>query len=207
MNMTDKNVIEIKGILHFDSTSVEYSFIQTQNDIATIVATGGANNGYLNGPDNIYHNLETILPKMHMSFLRINVTNNYENGANQVYQAINHFLISKNYKKPLIMMGWSMGGSSVINATNLLQKQIQVDEIIVFGCQPTNIDIIRNITSPINFVHGTQDQIFHFNKSLTMYDINSNRNKIFLLETDHFMNNKKLEIINIIKKIIIKYLD
>ena len=142
-----------------------------------------------------------------MSFLRINVTNNYENGANQVYQTINHFLISKNYKKSLIMMGWSMGGSSVLNAVKLLQKQIRVDEIIVFGCQPTNIEVVRNIPCRINFVHGTQDQIFNYNESLNMYNTNANKNSIFLLNTDHFMNNNSLELINIVEDSIIKYID
>jgi alpha/beta superfamily hydrolase len=205
--MTKQKTKKIDGILHFGSTIVEYSFIQTQNDVATIVATGGANGGYMNGPGNIYHNLETYLPKIRMSFLRINVTNNYENGANQVYQTINHFLISKNYKKSLIMMGWSMGGSSVLNAVRLLQKQIRVDEIIVFGCQPTNIEVVRNIPCRINFVHGTQDQIFNYNESLNMYNTNANKNSIFLLNTDHFMNNNSLELINIIENLLIKYID
>ena len=52
---------EFEGTLNFSGIKLQYNFIQPNNDIATIVATGGANSGYLNGPGNIYNNLQKIL--------------------------------------------------------------------------------------------------------------------------------------------------
>ena len=97
--------------MNFSGIKLQYNFIQPANDIATIVATGGANSGYLNGPGNIYHDLEKQLPEKNISFLRINVTDNYENGNNQVYHAINYFLGKKNLRK-----GWSSSDQRKIYA-------------------------------------------------------------------------------------------
>ena len=180
-----------RGIINIDNVIFEYTYLKNTNEKYTIIAATGLNGDYLLGPGNIYKTIEDNIENLEISLLKIKLSRNHLYGSLQILKCINSFF---NTTQPIVLLGWSMAGASILNVAEAL-KNFNIIKLIVFGCQKLNIDIIKLIKFPIIFFHGEKDIISNLNNILEMYHVNKDNNKLYVLDTNHIfsINQDKLQ--------------
>lgn len=141
-----------------------------ENIIGTVIAIGGTGGGFY-GPAYVYDLMADHLVNSKLSFLRINVHPNYKEGSKNVIIGIN-FLKYINVNSPVILMGWSMGGASIINAASdvIENNLINIKSLIILAGQSAGAQKIANLKIPTYFLHGTADTCLPINVGKQVFE-------------------------------------
>lgn len=200
----------------YDNIDHEINIIDNNRAKFNIVSIGG-NGGGLYGPAYLYDKIVQY-PFEEVTFTRLDIT--YPRGNE--YNRDKHFehcvkllmklvtIIYNQNKKPIILIGWSMGGAIVIEATYRLQEKINIHGLIMISSQTARTENLQNINENIYkyFIHGKNDECIVYNASVELYDIPTNKlmkNIILVDNADHFFTDFEIELYSIVKNIITKF--
>ena len=135
-----------------------YNFIEVHHAIGTIVALAGCTGGF-SGPANIYDDLALNIGNLRLSLLRIHIRPWHMKGAEDVLIVLRDLFESlKN--KPILLMGWSMGGASVIEVARRIQdnNMFEIKGLVTLASQGTGTGPVKELNNiPIYIFSGTKD--------------------------------------------------
>jgi len=154
--------VHFKGTENDYGETAYYDYINVPDSIGTIVAIGGTGGGF-DGPSLLYYDFEKNLPAFKLSLLRVHVSPPQERGARQVLAALK-VLKAHNNTKPIILIGWSMGGASIISvAKELVERkdELVVKSLISLAGQTAGASPISRINTKIHILHGDKDPILN----------------------------------------------
>ncbi len=194
--------------------SHNYESIVKGQPKVNIVAVCGCGGG-LYGPAYLYDNIIKN-PFDDITFTRIDIANPFVRDKN--YKSILHFnqsvdivltvskLIYAVNSKPIILIGWSMGGAVVIEAGYKLQKEeVVVGGIITISSQSANIKNLINLNSDIYklFIHGDKDLVLNHRISKSLYEKVNFRKMIQIIKDgDHFLSGNEIYLYELVKNVI-----
>ena len=185
-----------EGYIDYHGKKVGVKYIQPRNTTSTIIAIGGTGGGFY-GPSYIYDELAETLPEMGFSVLRIDVSPDHLNGAENVLIGL-EFLKKLNNFNPILLMGWSMGGASIIQVAKYLQEtgEFQINGLITLAGQSYGADPVSELYDiPIYIFHGTADTCMGPNVAKSIYRMANEPKELYLLKgASHFMNEKDYEL-------------
>ena len=191
------------GIVKINNIDIKYDYIELNNSRGTIVAIGGTGGGFY-GPSYIYDDISNNLTKMKLSLLRVHVKPPFQLATMQLINAI-EILISRNNTKPIVLIGWSMGGASIIHSAKYLinNNKIKVNSIITLAGQSYGADPISELNVPIYIIHGSNDKVMGPHVAKHIWNIAKNPKELVILDgASHFMNEKDKEL----KKYVYKWI-
>tara|TARA_A100001011_G_scaffold391423_1_gene476865 strand:- start:1263 stop:2174 length:912 start_codon:yes stop_codon:yes gene_type:complete len=197
--ISEENISFIKN-----GYNIEFNFINVPDSKGTIIAIGGTGGGYY-GPAYIYDDLAVNASLLNLSILRVNVIPNY-----QVATFILNNAILKNIDKikgkPVILMGWSMGGATIVNTAKFIvdNNLLKINSLISFAGQTHGIEPIKYLNIPIYILHGDNDTVLNKRCADIIYKLAKNpKQKIILNGASHFMIEKQNEV----KKYVYKWIE
>jgi len=195
------NNYNIEGVIKKDNLDIAFKYNHIENCHATIVAIGGTGGGF-NGPANIYDYLSVNLEIMNLSLLRINVFPDYLEGVENVKVGL-EFLNRQNTNKDVILIGWSMGGATMIHIAKYIQDTeiFKVKNLIILAGQSLGSDPIKELNDiPVTIIHGTADKCLDVEVGHYLYRIANSPKRLVLLDgAGHWMSeqfDKLVESIN-----------
>jgi len=150
---------------HYEGTekangeTAKYDYIHVPDNVGTIVAIGGTGGGFY-GPAYIYDDLAKYVANYKLSLLRVHVSPPHDKGVRQLMVGLN-VLKNHNNTKPIILMGWSMGGATIINvAKELIERndELKVKCLVSLAGQTYGADPISEINTKIYVIHGDKDK-------------------------------------------------
>lgn len=195
-SMNYHSYIKKEGYINYHGKEVGVKYIQPENTIATIVAIGGTGGGFY-GPSYIYDELAETLPEMGISVLRIDVSPDHINGAENVLIGLEYLKKINNFN-PILLMGWSMGGASIIQVAKYLQqtREFQINGLITLAGQSYGADPVSDLYNiPIYIFHGTADRCMGPNVAKSIYRMANEPKELYLLKgASHFMNESDYEL-------------
>jgi hypothetical protein len=178
-----------------------------------IVAICGCGGGF-SGPAYLYDNIMTN-PFDNFTFTRIDIAYPYDKDA--IYSSKLHFnqsvdvvvtisrLIYAENNKPIVLIGWSMGGAVVIETGYKLQKEIKVRGIITISSQSAHIKNLKNLNSDIYklFIHGDKDLVLNDKISKYLYEqVNTRKMLQIIKDGDHFLSGNEKYLYELVKNVI-----
>ena len=191
MQNLNLKVTENEGFLRSKrfKRDVEYKYLQVPNSVGTVIAIGGTGGGFY-GPANIYDDLALNLQNYGLSLLRINVYPDHMEGTINLIIGL-EFLKKKNENQPILLMGWSMGGASIIQAAKFVQdnNMFTIKGLITLAGQSYGADPVQELKNiPIYIVHGTEDKCMGPRVAESIYRIANEPKELVLLEgASHWM--------------------
>jgi surfactin synthase thioesterase subunit len=199
--------IDINGFsYHYDSMSIG-------DPKVNIVAICGCGGGF-SGPAYLYDNIIKN-PFNNITFTRIDIAYPYVKGS--IYSSKLHFnhsvdavvLISKmiyaTNSKPIVLIGWSMGGAVVIESGCKLQSEIKIHGIFTIATQLAHIKNLNNLNDEIFkvFIHGDKDNVLNHSLSELLYKQVKTRKMIQIIKDgDHFLSGNEVYLYELIKNVI-----
>lgn len=149
-----------KGTVQDPENSAAYDYIEVpnENSIGTVVTIGGIHGGFY-GPNSLYNDFAEKLPEYNISLLRVNVSRPYMTGASQLLLGLN-VLKEHNNMKPLMLVGWSMGSASIVNAVQeMIEKNdtLEIVSLLTFAGQAGGCQSIKTMDVKLNIIHGDND--------------------------------------------------
>jgi len=151
--------IHYEGVEKANGEVAKYDYIHVPDNIGTIVAIGGTGGGFY-GPAYIYDDLAKHVANYRLSLLRVHVSPPHDKGVRQLLVGLN-VLKTHNNSKPIILMGWSMGGATIINvAKELIERndELKVKCLVSLAGQTAGAMAISDIDTKIYVIHGDKDK-------------------------------------------------
>jgi len=125
-----------------------------------------------------------------LSLLRIHVSPPHDKGVKQVLAGLNVLRTHNNFK-PIVLMGWSMGGASIINVTKVLidsKDDLKVISMISLAGQTYGAKPISNISTKIHIIHGDKDKCLDVSCAHTLKAWAKNLGDVVILKgASHWM--------------------
>jgi len=178
-----------KGSEKANGEVAKYDYIHVPDNIGTIVAIGGTGGGFY-GPAYIYDDLARHVADYKLSLLRIHVSPPYDKGVKQVLTGLN-VLKTHNNMKPILLMGWSMGGATIINvAKELIERndELKVKCLVSFAGQTAGARPISDIDTRIHVIHGDNDKCLNVKCAYTISSWARNLGDLVILKgASHWM--------------------
>ena len=195
-----------EGFVTGSDRNVDIKYQQCPNSIGTVVAIGGTGGGFY-GPSNIYDNLAIHLPTLNLSLLRVNVFPDHIEGAKNLLIGL-EFLKYINNNKPLLLIGWSMGGASIIQVAKYVQDYalFEIKGLITLAGQSLGANPVSELSNiPVYIIHGTADKCMGPKVAQTIYNLANHPKELVLLEgASHWMEEKNDELVSTVYNWIIK---
>jgi alpha/beta superfamily hydrolase len=176
---------------------VKINFVQPEGSVATVLAIGGLGGGFY-GPAYVYDWLATTLPAQGIALLRVDVSPDHMNGYENVMDALKYLREVTHNSNPILLMGWSMGGASIIHAAKHLldSGDFPLRGLITLAGQSYGADPIKGIQGvPISILHGTADTCMGPRVAESIYQMANEPKSIHFLEgAGHFMEERREEL-------------
>jgi surfactin synthase thioesterase subunit len=187
------------------------SIINGESPKINIIAICGCGGGF-SGPAYLYDNIIKN-PFDDITFTRIDIAYPYIEGA--FYSSKLHFthsvdivvkiskLIYAVNSKPVILIGWSMGGAVVIEAGFKLQREISIRGVFTVATQLSYIKNSLNDEIFKLFIHGDKDLVLNHKISELLYKQTSSRKMIQIIKDgDHFLSGNETYLYELIKNVV-----
>lgn len=187
----DSMPLEKEGVLRSSkfSRNVKYKYLHVPGNIGTIVTIGGTGGGFY-GPSNIYDDLAINVDKLKLSLLRIDVFPDHMEGTINLMIGLS-YLTKIGNNKPIVLIGWSMGGASIIQAAKIIQENnmFEIKGLITLAGQSYGADPVSKLNNtPIYILHGTEDKCMGPIVAKSIYKMANEPKELVLLEgASHWM--------------------
>jgi uncharacterized protein len=125
--------------------------------------------------------------------------------SNKVFQHLNYLLKKREYKKPIFLMGRSLGSASVLEVVQKFQAEVggviiesgfaYVEPLFkLLGINPKQLGLnhknildhiskIKNYFGPLLIIHAKNDQIINFNEGFDLY-----QNSLSKIKSNYWVN-------------------
>lgn len=186
-----------EGLLKGYDRSVEIKYQQCLDSNGTVIAIGGTGGGFY-GPSNIYDHFAIQFPSLKLSLLRVNVFPDHIEGAKNLLVALD-FLRYINNNKPVLLIGWSMGGASIIHVAKYIQDNnlFELKGLITLAGQSYGAEPLSQLLNvPVYILHGTADTCMGPRVAERLYQIaNEPKELVLLKDASHWMSEKNEELL------------
>lgn len=195
-----------EGTLKGYGRNVEIKYQQCPDSIGTVIAIGGTGGGFY-GPSNIYDDFAMHFNELKLSLLRVNVFPDHIEGAKNLLVGLD-FLKSINNNKPVLLIGWSMGGASIIHIAKHIQDNnlFELKGLITLAGQSYGAEPLSELSNiPVYIIHGTADKCMGPRVAESLYKIaNQPKELVLLKDASHWMSEKHEELLTIVYNWIIR---
>ena len=179
--------IEIEGNVTPD---IKFKFDKVFKPKGIIVSIGGRGGG-LHGPANIYEDLAVNVNKLSLSLLRIDIGKIKPHHIKAaLYVKMVLFQLRKELENtPMLLMGWSMGGASIIHVAKWVQDNLtifgeaELKGLITLASQNIGTGPVKELKNiPMYILHGTNDTILRPGCSKSIFKRANEPKELVLLE-------------------------
>lgn len=155
-----------------------------------ILATSGCGGGS-GGPRSVYNYLSSFLGDTNTTVYSLNtIPNSVEKNVQYIIQCINNIIDKFD---EIYLMGWSMGGATIINVAHRAITN-KIKGIILLATQGAETSAIHYLNIPIIFIHGKNDTVLSYKISLRMYEqYKYSKKLIFIDKVNHNFGENVLE--------------
>jgi pimeloyl-ACP methyl ester carboxylesterase len=192
-----ENYTNFEGVLKGHDRSVEIKYQQCSDSIGTVIAIGGTGGGFY-GPSNIYDHFATQFADLKLSLLRVNVFPDHIEGAKNLLVGLD-FLRQINNTKPVLLIGWSMGGASIIHIAKYIQDNnlFELKGLITLAGQSYGAEPLSQLSNvPVYIIHGTDDKCMGPRVAESLYQIaNEPKQLVLLKDASHWMSEQNDELL------------
>ena len=179
-SLISKNYEEIEGNLKI---TIEYKWNKVENSRGTIVASGGTGGGF-GGPAKIYDDLALYASNLGLSLLRIHTPQSFHIKGALAVQDVLYHLKEELKNTPMLLMGHSMGGASMIHVAKWAQyMKFQIKGLVTLASQYNGTEPVKELNNvPIFIFHGREDKVLGPRCSESIYERAKEPKKLILLD-------------------------
>lgn len=178
-DVTNENEIpNVPDLQYYDGQ--DHYYIHNNNSTHTIIAVGGTGGG-LSGPSYVYEFIAQNVIKLNISLLIVDVSvPKHDKTVIQIVNSLKTLELFNN-QNPLLLIGWSMGGASMLNFSLHLKKiKRNCTGIILLASQTYGASCISQINVPVYIIHGGNDKCIDVSAADYLYK-NANGHKMLYI--------------------------